>query len=338
MNLRRFDLNLLTVLDALLTERNVTRAGQRVFLSQSAVSGALAKLRVFFNDPLLVRKGRVFQLTPRGEELARELRTLLPRLQQLATSGPVFDPATAEHTFTVQMSDYSTTVLMPEIARRLRATAPHVSIEVLPQTVARRASITEQLYDLVIGPVEYASADHPMERLLFDRWVCVVSADAERYAHGLTLESYLAAAHVAVRCGDVSLPVIEEWHLRKSGFSRYTMLRLPYLALPGGVIEGTDLIAVTQERLARIWEKVANIRILPPPYPIPDQILHMQWHARERNNTALAWLRGIFHDAARALGAHPDNRAAGAEKVVDSNGVQNMDSGALEKLRRMSCG
>ena len=338
MNLRRFDLNLLTVLDALLTEQSVTRAGQRVFLSQSAVSGALAKLRIYFNDPLLVRKGRVFSLTPRGEELARELRTLLPRLQQLATPDPVFDPATAEHTFTVQMSDYSTTVLMPEVARRLRARAPRVSIEVLPQTVARRASITEQLYDLTIGPAEYASADHPMERLLFDRWVCVVSADAEQYAHGITLDHYLAAAHVAVRCGDVSLPVIEEWHLRKSGLSRNTVLRLPYLFLPGGVIEGTDLIAVTQERLARLWAKVANIRILPPPYAIPDQILHMQWHSRERNNTALTWLRGLFQEAARALGVHPDNRAAVAAEVVDSIGVHDTDKGALEKRRRMSRG
>lgn len=319
MNLRQFDLNLLTVLDALLTERNVTRAGQRVFLSQSAMSGALAKLRVLFNDPLLVRKGRVFSLTPRAEELARELRTLLPRLQQLATPDPVFDPATAEHTFTVQMSDYSTTVLMPEIVRRLRATAPRVSIEVLPQTAARRAAITEQLYDLIIGPAEYASTDHPMERLLFDRWVCVVSADAERYAHGITLDSYLDAAHVAVRYGDGSLPVIEEWHLRKNGFSRSTMLRLPYLVLPGGVIEGTDLIAVTQERLARIWAKVAKIRILPPPYPIPDQILHMQWHSRERNNTALTWLRGLFHDAARALGAHADTRVETAQGKPQAN-------------------
>lgn len=305
MSLRRFDLNLLPVLEALLTERNVTRAGERVFLSQSAMSGALAKLRVLFNDPLLIREGRTFALTPRAEELARELRALLPRLEHLATPSPVFDPATAEHTFTIQMSDYSTLVLMPEIVRRLRAQAPHVSIEVLPQTGARRAAIVEQFYDLVITPAEYASADHPMEPLLADRWVCVVSADAEKYAAGITLDDYLAARHVAVRYGDGSLPVIEEWHLQKNGLSRSTMLRLPYLIPPGGMIEGSDLISVTQERLAQIWAKAAKVRILPPPYEIPDQVLHMQWHGREKDNAALAWLRGVFHDAARAVGVHP---------------------------------
>lgn len=310
MNLRRIDLNLLPVLDALLAERNVTRAGERLFLSQSAMSGALAKLRVLFNDPLLIREGRVFSLTPRAEELARELRTLLPSLERLTTPSAVFDPVTAEHTFTIQMSDYSTMVLMPEIVRRVRATAPRVSFEVLPQTEARRAAIVEQLYDLVLTPAEYAATGHPMEPLLVDRWVCVVSADSQKYANGITLDEYLAARHVAVRCGDGSLPVIEEWHLQKNGLSRSTMLRVPYLFPPGGMIEGSDLISVTHERLARIWAKVANVRILPPPYEIPDHILHMQWHSREKDNAALAWLRGVFHDAARAIGVHPENTAS----------------------------
>ena len=306
MNARRFDLNLLPVLDALLTERNVTRAGERVFLSQSAMSGALAKLRVLFNDPLLVREGRTFALTPRAEELTRELRGLLPRLEQLATPSPVFDPATAEHSFTIQMSDHSAMVLMPEIVRRVRAAAPHVSIEVLPQTEARRAAIAEQLCDLVITPAEYASTDHPMEPLFVERWVCVVSAEAKKYANGITLEDYLAARHVAVRYGDESLPVIEEWHLQKHGLSRSTMLRLPYMLLPAAMVEDSDLISVMHERLAEMWTKVANVRILQPPYEIPDTILCMQWHSRENDNAALTWLRSVFRDAALAVGVHPD--------------------------------
>lgn len=306
MNLRRIDLNLLPILDVLLTERNVTRAGERLFLSQSAMSGALAKLRTHFNDPLLIREGRTFSLTPRGEELARELRLLVPSLEQLMAPSVVFDPSTAEHAFTIQMSDYSTMVLMPEIIRRLRNLAPNVSIEILPQTEGRRAAISEHLYDLVLTPAEYAATEHPMEPLLVDRWVCVVSADNPKYVEGITLEQYLAARHVAVRCGDESLPVIEEWHLHKQGLSRSTMLRVPYLIPPAAIIEGSDLIAITQERLARIWAKAAaNIRILPTPYSIPDNVLHMQWHMRERDNTALAWLRGVFHDAARAIGADP---------------------------------
>ena len=308
MNLRRFDLNLLPILDALLTERNVTRAGERMLLSQSAMSGALVKLRVLYNDPLLVRDGRHFALTPRAKELARELRALLPRLDKLAIADPRFEPATAELTFTLQMSDYATMVLMPEIMRRIRAVAPLVSIEVLPppENERQRGVIVEQLHDLVITPAEYAAADHPMEPVLVDRWVCVVSADVEKYADGITLEDYLAAHHVAVRFGNGRLPVIEEWHLQKSGLSRNTMLRLPYLIPPGGMIEGSDLISVMQEHLARIWVKAANVRILPPPYEIPDQVLHMQWHAHEKDNVALAWLRELFHAAARAVGVHPE--------------------------------
>lgn len=302
MNLRRFDLNLLPVLDALLSERNVTRAGERVFLSQSAMSGALARLRVLYNDPLLVRDGRSFALTARAEELARELGAILPRLENLATPDPEFEPATAEHTFTIQMSDHATMVLMPEVVRRLRAVAPLVTIEILPHSSRHpRGIIVEQLHDLVILPAEYMADDHPMEQLITDRWVCVVSADVEKYANGITLEDYLAARHVAVRFGDDRIPVIEEWHLQKHGLSRSAMVRLPYMVPPGGLVEGSDLISVTPERLARIWAKAANVRILPPPYEVPDQVLHMQWHMREKDNVALAWLRQLFHDAARAV-------------------------------------
>ena len=312
MNLRRFDLNLLPMLDALLAERNVTRAGERLLLSQSAMSGTLVKLRALYDDPLLVREGRNFVLTARAKELSRELRALLPQLDKLATPDPVFEPATARHTFTLQLSDYATMVLLPEVVRRIRATAPLVSIDVLPpQNKRQRGVIIEQLHDLVITPAEYAAADHPMEPLLADRWVCVVSADMEKYADGITLEDYLAARHVTVRFGNGRLPVIEEWHLQKSGLSRDAMLRLPYLIPPGAMIEGSDLILVTQRRLALMWAKIAKVRILPPPYEIPDQVLHMQWHAREKDNVALAWLREVFHEAARAIGVHPEDQRDG---------------------------
>jgi LysR family transcriptional regulator, nod-box dependent transcriptional activator len=138
MELHLFDLNLLVALDALLTERNVTRAGNRLNLSQSAMSGALARLRHYFHDELLVPVGRQMALTPVAEGLVEPVRDILVRIRGTLGSKPQFDPLTATRHLSLAVSDYVVDILMADVLRRARHEAPHMTFEL--RGVGRRAT------------------------------------------------------------------------------------------------------------------------------------------------------------------------------------------------------
>ena len=131
LNLRNVDLNLLVALD--LAERIVSGAGRRIGLIQSAMSAALARLRIVFRDPLLVRSGRNLVLTQRAEELIISVREILSRVEQTISEGPQFDPLTASRSFSISASDYATLVLLVPFVRRLLVEAPNVTIHILPR-------------------------------------------------------------------------------------------------------------------------------------------------------------------------------------------------------------
>ncbi len=183
MDLHLFDLNLLVALDALLTERNVTRAGNRLNLSQSAMSGALARLRHYFHDELLVPVGRQMALTPVAEELVEPVRDILLRIRGTLGSKPQFHPQTATRHISLAVSDYVAEILMADVLRRARREAPHITFEL--RGVGRRA--TEDLesgeLDFLISPEGYVSAAHPTDVLFEDTYTCVVWADNDFGRH-----------------------------------------------------------------------------------------------------------------------------------------------------------
>src|SRR5579872_1149153 len=147
MQLNRFDLNLLIALDALLHEKNVTRAAERVFVSQPAMSAALQKLRDYFNDPLLVRVGRDMELTPRGLSLVEPVREALLRIQATLGTQPTFDPATVKRTFTVIVTDEAAGGVVPAVLRRVAREAPGVQCHI------------EQVSHTSLSRIEYGDAD-----------------------------------------------------------------------------------------------------------------------------------------------------------------------------------
>src|SRR5918993_1938549 len=221
MDLHLFDLNLLVALDALLTERNVTRAGNRLNLSQSAMSGALARLRHYFHDELLVPVGRQMALTPVAEGLVEPVRDILVRVRGTLGSKPPFDPLTATRHLSIAVSDYVTEILIADVLRRARHEAPHMTFEL--RGVGRRA--TEDLesgeLDFLISPEGYVSAGHPTDVLFEDTYTCVAWAGNASIANSLTLEEYLELGHVVVRVAGAEQPGnYDEQFLRRSNFTR----------------------------------------------------------------------------------------------------------------------
>src|SRR5687768_6327442 len=198
MDLHLFDLNLLVALDVLLTERNVTRAGNRLNLSQSAMSGALSRLRHHFRDELLVPVGRQMVLTPLAEGLVQPVRDILLRIRGTLGSKPQFDPATASRHLSLAVSDYVSEVLLADVLRLARCEAPGITFELRP--VGRRAGedLESGALDFLISPEGYVSPSQPTEVLFEDSYTCVVWAGNKAVGKTLTLEQYLDLGHVVV--------------------------------------------------------------------------------------------------------------------------------------------
>lgn len=300
MDVSNFDLNLLKAFDALYGERHVTRAGLRVGLSQSAMSGALARLREVFEDELFVRTPEGMQPTPRAQDLAQPVADALLLVRSALRDGG-FDASRAYHTFTIAMTDYAAFVLLPVLMARLSVDAPQVDLRVRGMFGRDEAIdlLDSGTADLAIGfPVE-ASARILMEPLLHENFACVARAGHPAFASGAALDAFVAAPHLLVSPeGDHSGLV--DSRLVGLGLRRRVALSLPQFLVAPFVITQTDLVATLAARVAhRFVETNAGIEAHEPPIELPGWPLAMMWHRRADTHPATAWLR----DAVAAVAA-----------------------------------
>jgi DNA-binding transcriptional LysR family regulator len=235
---RNVDLNLLHALHALLEERHVTRAGKRCFLSQPAMSRALERLREMFGDPLLVRSGRAYERTVRGERVLRELEALMPRLEGMVR-GEQFDPARSHERFRVAMTDHASMILMPSLVARVRRAAAHVKLEVS----AWRAQAYE---DVAAGRIDTAlSAEEAPPALetevLFNLdFVCLVGSALRVRTRRFTLKQYLQLPHALVETLEGQQTLVDR-PLAQLGAKRRVALSLPFFVPAIFAIAQTDL-------------------------------------------------------------------------------------------------
>jgi DNA-binding transcriptional LysR family regulator len=297
MDLRGLDLNLLVVLDALFAERHVTKAGDRIHLSQSATSSALARLRDYFQDDLLVQNGRRMMLTPYAERLVQPVRDLLLCAESLAQRHSAFNPSTVKRTFVLKMSDYVASILMPRIIPTVRALAPGITLDIRSNYLGAVESLERGDVDLLLMPQQFLSKHHPSEVLFEDGYLCVVWSGNQRVGNSLTLDEYLSLGHVAVQYAEMQLPVLEDWfstHFAKR--RRIEVLSMAFTLLPHLII-GTDLVATMHARLARKFEKSLPLRLLPPPVEMPRLVECVQWHTHKSLDPAVRWVRSLLAQA-----------------------------------------
>ncbi|KAB0622259.1 LysR family transcriptional regulator [Castellaniella defragrans] len=300
MRFNRLDLNLLVVLDALLTERNITRAGEKIFLSQSATSGALGRLREFFSDELLVQVGRKMVLTPLGESLVRPVRATLIQIQTTIDMRPEFDPAVAERKFTLVMSDYTSTVLMPDVIRAASRDAPGISFEILTPSDDPLEQLERGEADFVLLPDHFIAQGHPSCHVFTEDFVCVCWEGNPMVGETLSARQYLDMGHVMVRFGSQLNPSLDESLTKKSGIERKAeVVSTTYAAIPHYVI-GTNRIATLQRRLAYLWAHYMPLRILPLPVHLPKAGWSLQWHQYRDMDPATQWMRRLIVGVAGA--------------------------------------
>jgi LysR family nod box-dependent transcriptional activator len=290
---RRMDLNLIVPLNALLEQRHVTRAAESVGIGQSAMSAALARLRRLFGDPLLVRSGRVHELTPLGQSLVEPVHAVLTGLEQLLTTSPHFDPATDQRTFTMVASDYVTLILLRPLLERLYREAPGVAVNVVPVSTATDVSLERAQVDLVIMPREIASAGMrqlPQRTLFTDRYVAAVWNQHREVGDTLDREQLTQLRYVKYNA-NTGGPAFVDIQLAQLGIEPHVALSTLSFTLVPWLLPGTSLFAFVHERLVSSTPVRRELRVLEPPVPLQPIAETMFWHPVFHNDPAHHWLR-----------------------------------------------
>ncbi len=300
MRLDRFDLNLLVVLDALLEERNVTKASHRLHIGQSAASGALARLRDYFGDELLVPVGRRLMLTPLAESLVQPVRDALLSARAAIARKPDFDPATVERRFLISASDYVTTVLMAEVVRRVAELAPGIVIDIRSPLqdvfdIFERGNI-----DLLVLPEQYmARFTNTKVKLFEDTQACVVWTENTQVGESLTFDAYMDMGHVTINLGDERSLAFEEWFLPSYGKQRRIELSVDNFSILPLVVVGTQRIATLHRKQAAYFSRLFPLRMVETPFDMPPVVEVMSWPKHLENDPAHQWLRQIITSCAQ---------------------------------------
>jgi LysR family transcriptional regulator, nod-box dependent transcriptional activator len=303
VDLNQFDLNLLVALDALLTEKSVTRAGTRLHLSQSAMSGALGRLRRAFDDDLLIPIGRRMDLTPLGQELVQPVRDILVQIRNTMTTRAKFDAATSDRHFSIAVSDYVITILLQDLLQRLASTAPRITFDLQPVGPRAIEDLERGHLDFLIAPRGFESPLHPTEVLFDESYTCVAWKGNTRIGSTLSLEQYLALGHVIVCVSKVDGPNFDEQVLRRLGYSRRVEVTTPSFDLAPQLVVGTNRIATVATRLACAYARLLPLKLLPVPFDMPQMTEMVQWHHAHELDPAHLWLRGELRQAVARLAA-----------------------------------
>jgi len=303
MRFNRLDLNLLVALDALLTERSITKAAERLNLSPSATSNALARLREYFDDELLVQVGRRMEPTPRAEGLHEAVRDVLVRVDSTIAMQPAFDPTRTDRAFRIFVSDYTQMVFAPHLLALASQERCSARFDFQQQVPNPQRSLERGEADLLIIPRGFLSPDHPEEVLYTEEFVCVVWRDSPLARGELSFERYLAAGHVLMQPPGGAGDSFEAWFVKRYGVTRrVAVTSYGFASLPALVV-GTDLIATVHARLARLLSASWPIEIRTPPLPITAMEQGVQWHKYRSQDPGLVWLRGLLRRAVARMDA-----------------------------------
>ncbi|MCQ4211464.1 LysR family transcriptional regulator [Streptomyces longispororuber] len=303
MNLARLDLNLVVALRALLEERNVTRAGQRVGLSQPAMSAALSRLRRHFDDDLLARVGGHYELTALGQVLLDRTSTAYDVLERLFASQADFDPARESREFTLVASDYAVSVFGARLARVVHEEAPGIRLR-FAQTPPTAVDDTATLLSAVDGLLmpHGIISGFPATDLYDDRWVFLVADDHPGVADRLTREDLARLPWVTYQ-RTYDAPAVRQ--LGMLGIEPHVEVSVDSFQLLPLLVAGTRRIALIQARLARLLTPVAAVRVLEPPYEAVTLQEALWWHPVHTHDAAHIWLR---ETAARVGGQVAETR------------------------------
>ncbi|MCS0630247.1 LysR family transcriptional regulator [Telluria mixta] len=302
MRFNKLDLNLLVVLNALLTERSISRAAEKIHLSQPATSNALSRLRDYFEDELLVSSGRQLLLTPRAESLIEPVREVLMRIDSTIAAQPEFDPASESRDFTLLASDFTMTVLIPPLLETLFKEAPGLRIHIRTQNDRPDEVLEQGKADFLIIPSQFLSKNHPSVALFEEDYVCVTWEGNTRVRERLLLDDFLSSGHVTANfSGERQSTTFDSWFMDSFELTRRVEVTAPSMAALPAMVIGTDRIATVHRRIAERAQTYLPVRLWEPPLKIPRLVQTLQWHKYKNNDAATLWLRQRLIDVAARI-------------------------------------
>lgn len=305
----RIDFNLLSYLDVLLRERNVTRAASHLGLSQPAMSNGLRRLRVLFDDPLLIRTSEGMTPTERANELQPVIRDVLSKIDKAVQPQTAFDATTAERVFRVMASDYAESTIFPRILQRLRKQAPGISLDIMTPSDVNFLDVEQGKVDMVINRFDSIPQSFHQMDIWKDNFACLFSVE-NPILHNFNLESYLQAQHVWVSKTGMGVGVginpddvqrlgwVDE-ALNKLGRKRHIAVFTRHYQAAMLMAEQNDLIVTIPARAAKLQANNPRVIVKEPPFNIPPIDLKMAWSPLLQNNPAHRWMRRLIVEVAK---------------------------------------
>jgi DNA-binding transcriptional LysR family regulator len=308
------DLNLIPFLVAIEETRNVSRAAERLGVSQPRVSTALGRLRAHFNDPLFVRTSRGMDPTPRALALVPAAREALNRIERGMVDSRDFDPSTTTDTFSIALSDVGEIVFLPRLLQALSTLAPRANLR---SVSAKHDEVERGLesgaIDLAVGYFpDLVSNNFFQQRLFSHRFICMMRRDHPLASGGLTLARYIECGHAVVRAEGRSQEILEHF-LDKKRIHRRAVLETPHFMSLPFILSRTDLIATVPHAIGYAYvAEHASITLAEPPMPLPLFDLKQHWHRKVNNDPRTTWLRSVvaslFNDALDEWPKRPGDR------------------------------
>jgi DNA-binding transcriptional LysR family regulator len=311
MNISRVDLNLLSYLDVLLRERNVTRAAKQLGISQPAMSNSLRRLRVMFDDPLLVRTSEGMTPTERAMQLKPVIRNVLSIVDKAVQPRKTFDAASSENVFRIMASDYAESTLIRPILHRLRKEAPGITLDIMTPSDVSFHDVEQGKIDMAINRFDEIPESFHQRVIWSDSFACLFSVD-NPILQNFTLDSYLQAHHiwvsktgmgvgVGMNPGDVqNLGWVDEALAGMKKKRRISVFTRHYQAAML-LAEEKDLIVTIPARAARMQKGNPRLVIKQPPFRIPSIDLKMAWSPLLHHNPAHRWMRRFIISVGRKL-------------------------------------
>ncbi|MBO9465824.1 LysR family transcriptional regulator [Tropicibacter sp. R15_0] len=301
MRFKKLDLNLLVALDHMLALQSVSAAAEKMFMSQSAMSNALTRLRTYFDDPLLVQVGKRMELTPRAEAMQPAIRDILVRVEATIDTQPEFDPTISTRAFNILVSDYTLRVLMPIVVAEMDRQGARVKLNLLSQRETPFLMLERGDADLLVTPDHFISPNHPSTLLYEDRYVVLACAKGPYADVEMDIDLYQAAPHAIMIPPSAGAKPAESLVLNNLGITRNVELTtFSFSALPH-LLAGTGRIATVHAHLAKVAMKTTPLVHYELPFELETFKQNMQWHSYRDHDPGILWLRDVFLKSAQIL-------------------------------------
>ncbi|WJF90829.1 LysR family transcriptional regulator [Paraburkholderia bonniea] len=295
----RVDLNLLRVFHAILEENSLTLAGNRLGLSQPAVSYALGRLRAMFDDPLFVRSGNEMVPTSAAMAMREAVQHAMVAAHDVLRFTAPFDAARSSRTFRLALSDIGSLVFLPKLCDRLAVLAPEIKLEVVSLSLPQvQEALRNGQLDLAIGNLPGLRDSTHFTSLFREDHVCMTRWRAGLPGPALPLSHFLALSHLQVTSTESGHQQVED-HFIEHGIQRKIVLRVPHFTVVPEILARTDWIVTVPRRIAPALNRSDAFTIYELPVKTPEITITAHWHENFESNDANRWLRALVSDTLR---------------------------------------